>query len=134
MAWVKDEIGRVVALPREVGGIPLDEIGATGWGLSHATEVALEYCGFPLAGARVVVQGFGAVGYHAARFLTAKGALLVAAADSQGSIYNPKGLSVGQLWMLKRAGRSVVEYPDGKRIDGQQLIGLDCDIWRNNFV
>ena len=32
MAWVKDEIGRSVGLPREVGGIPLDEIGATGWG------------------------------------------------------------------------------------------------------
>ena len=42
MAWVKDEIGRVVGLPSDFGGIPLDEIGATGWGLSHATEVALE--------------------------------------------------------------------------------------------
>jgi glutamate dehydrogenase (NAD(P)+) len=45
MAWVKDEIGRAVGLPTEVGGIPLDEIGATGWGLCHATEVALQYCG-----------------------------------------------------------------------------------------
>ena len=35
MSWIQDEIGRVVALPREIGGIPLDEIGATGWGLSH---------------------------------------------------------------------------------------------------
>ena len=33
MAWVKDEIGRSVGLPRELGGIPLDEIGATGFGL-----------------------------------------------------------------------------------------------------
>jgi len=32
MAWVKDEIGRSVGLPKELGGIPLDEIGATGWG------------------------------------------------------------------------------------------------------
>ena len=30
MGWVKDEIGRAVGLPREIGGIPLDEIGATG--------------------------------------------------------------------------------------------------------
>ena len=46
MAWIKDEVGRVVGLPREVGGIPLDEIGATGWGLSHATDVALKFCDF----------------------------------------------------------------------------------------
>src|SRR6516225_10331210 len=30
MGWIKDEIGRAVGLPREIGGIPLDEIGATG--------------------------------------------------------------------------------------------------------
>ena len=46
MAWVRDEIGRVVALPRELGGIPLDQIGATGWGLSHATDVAADHCDF----------------------------------------------------------------------------------------
>ena len=34
MAWIRDEIGRAVGLPRELGGIPLDEIGATGQGLS----------------------------------------------------------------------------------------------------
>ncbi|MBZ0090812.1 MAG: hypothetical protein K8F27_01115, partial [Sulfuricellaceae bacterium] len=73
MAWVKDEIGRAVGLPREVGGIPLDELGATGWGIAHAVAEALPYCGLELAGARVVVQGFGAVGKHAARFLAAQG-------------------------------------------------------------
>ena len=43
MGWVRDEIGRAVGLPREIGGIPLDEIGATGWGLLHAIKVACEY-------------------------------------------------------------------------------------------
>ncbi|MCA9774282.1 MAG: Glu/Leu/Phe/Val dehydrogenase, partial [Myxococcales bacterium] len=71
MAWVKDEIGRAVGLPREVGGIPLDEIGATGWGVRHAAEIAAPMCGLKLRGARVAVQGYGAVGRHAARFLAA---------------------------------------------------------------
>jgi glutamate dehydrogenase (NAD(P)+) len=62
MAWIKDEIGRVVGLPREIGGIPLDEIGATGWGLSHVVDVAIQHCDFELKGAKFVVQGFGAVG------------------------------------------------------------------------
>ncbi|MBM3492682.1 MAG: Glu/Leu/Phe/Val dehydrogenase, partial [Alphaproteobacteria bacterium] len=40
MAWIRDEIGRAVGLPRVLGGIPLDEIGATGYGLAIAAEVA----------------------------------------------------------------------------------------------
>jgi len=129
MAWVKDEIGRVVGLPSDFGGIPLDEIGVTGWGLSHATEVALEYCDFDLEGARVVVQGFGAVGKHTARFLTEKGAMLVAVADSRGTIYNPLGLDVLALIELKTAGKSVADYPDGKKLDRDAVIDIECDIW-----
>nr|CBH39035.1 probable glutamate dehydrogenase [uncultured archaeon]CBH39347.1 probable glutamate dehydrogenase [uncultured archaeon] len=129
MAWVKDEIGRVVGLPSDFGGIPLDEIGATGWGLSHATEVALEYCDFDMEGARVVVQGFGAVGKHTARFLTEKGAMLVGVADSRGTIYNPLGLDVLALIELKTAGKSVADYPDGKKLDRDAVINIECDIW-----
>ena len=83
MAWIKDEIGRAVGLPPEIGGIPLDEIGATGLGLRASVEAAMKYCDFDLKGARVVVQGFGSVGKHAARFLASKGAVLIAACDSR---------------------------------------------------
>ena len=79
MAWIMDEIGRSVGLPREIGGIPLDEIGVTGFGLSIAAEVAEEFSGVELDGARVVLQGFGAVGKHAARFLSESGCVLVGA-------------------------------------------------------
>lgn len=129
MAWVKDEIGRVVGLPRELGGIPLDEIGATGWGISHVVDVALRFCDFELAGARIVVQGFGAVGYHAARFLTDKGAVLVGAADSQGTIHHPGGLNVETLSTLKQQGKSVVDYPEGERLERESIIDIPCDIW-----
>ena len=129
MAWVKDEIGRVVALPREIGGIPLDEIGATGWGLSHVVAVALEHCDFELAGARLVVQGFGAVGKHVARFLTAKGAVLVAVADSAGAIHNPDGLDMETLLSLKEAGKSVTEYAGAKTMGRDDIIDVECDIW-----
>jgi glutamate dehydrogenase/leucine dehydrogenase len=66
MAWVKDEIGRSVGLPRVLGGIPLDKIGATGYGLAVAAEVAAAEAKLPLDGARIAVEGFGAVGQHAA--------------------------------------------------------------------
>jgi len=129
MAWIRDEVERVVALPRELGGIPLDEIGATGWGLSHATYVASRFCDIEVKGARVVVQGFGAVGVHVARFLTARGAVLAAVADSRGAIHNPDGLDFAKLLELKQQGKGVSEYPDGKRLDRDDVVGVECDIW-----
>jgi glutamate dehydrogenase (NAD(P)+) len=129
MAWVKDEIGRSVGLPREVGGIPLDEIGATGWGLSHVTDVAVRYANLALRGARVVIQGFGAVGKHAARFLANQGAVLVAASDSAGTVYDPNGLDLGALIPLKEAGKSVCDYPGGQKLGRDAIIGVACDIW-----
>ena len=129
MAWVRDEIGRVVGLPREIGGIPLDEIGATGWGLSHVVDVALKYCDFELSGARFVVQGFGAVGKHVTRFLAAKGAVLVGVADSEGAIHNPNGLDVDELLRLKDDGQSVTAYVDAKKMQRDTVIEVECDIW-----
>lgn len=129
MAWIKDEIGRVVALPREIGGIPLDEIGATGWGLSHVVDVALQYCDFELAGARFVVQGFGAVGKNVTRFLAAKGAVLVAVADSAGAIHNPDGLDVDTLLTLKQQGKCVTDYVDARKMERDDVIDVECDIW-----
>ncbi len=129
MAWVKDEIGRAVGLPREVGGIPLDELGATGLGIAHAAEVAAGYCNLELAGARVAVQGFGAVGIHGARFLAERGAVLVAASDSRGATRNPRGLDVEALVAHKRQGEGVAGFAGGDPLERDSLIGVDCDIW-----
>jgi glutamate dehydrogenase (NAD(P)+) len=129
MSWIFDEIGRAVALPREIGGIPLDEIGATGFGLSHAVDVALDFVDFKLEGARVVIQGFGSVGKHAARFLAQKGAVLVGAADSRGAMFNQEGLNVHHLMELKAQRKSVVDYPDGESCDRERVIDIECEIW-----
>ena len=129
MAWVDDEIGRAVGLPPELGGIPLDEIGATGFGLAVAAEAAQGFCNLRLEGARVVVQGFGAVGRHAARFLAGKGAVLVAAADGRGAVHDAKGLDIDRLAALKDEGRSVADYPGGERLGREAVIDIECDIW-----
>jgi glutamate dehydrogenase (NAD(P)+) len=128
MAWVKDEIGRVVGLPAELGGIPLDEIGATGWGLCQAAEVAVHYCDFELEKARIVIQGFGAVGKHAARFLAAKDAVLVGVADSGGAVYSEDGLDVDELCRLKAAGKSITSYARGKQLEREAIVECPCEI------
>jgi len=129
MAWIKDEIGRSVGLPAAAGGIPLYEIGATGWGLRHAAEVAAPLCNLRLGGARVAIQGFGAVGKHAARFLAQRGTVLVAASDSRGTLFDPRGIDVAQLIRLKDSGKTVCDYPGGEKLGRDAVIDVDCDIW-----
>jgi glutamate dehydrogenase (NAD(P)+) len=129
MAWVKDEIGRAAGLPRELGGIPLDEIGVTGFGVAVAAEVAQSYCGVKLDGARIVVQGFGAVGRHAADFLVQRGARLVGVSDARGAIADPDGIDIAHLSALKAEGRSVGDHKRGRRIAADDLIDIECDIW-----
>ena len=129
MGWIKDETGRAVGLPRELGGIPLDEIGATGFGLVSAIEVAAERLGMALKGARVAVQGFGSVGKHAARLLAEKGAVLIGASDTQGTVTDSHGLDVAALISLKDAGRSLSDYPGGRKLDRDAVIDIPCDIW-----
>lgn len=128
MAWIKDEIGRAAGLPEAVGGIPLDEIGATGWGVAECAEIAAPLCGFALKGARVAVQGFGAVGKHAARFLAQRGAVLVAASDSNATLSDPAGLDVETLARLKEGGGSVADYTGGRKLGRDDVIAADCDI------
>jgi len=129
MAWAYDEIGRAVGLPPEIGGIPLDEIGATGFGVSICAEVAQRYCDLQLKGARVAVQGFGSVGKHAARFLAGKGALLVAASDSRGAVADPNGLDVENLVGHKNHTGTLNGYGSAQEIERDALIDVDCDIW-----
>jgi glutamate dehydrogenase (NAD(P)+) len=129
MGWIRDESGRSVGLPRELGGIPLDEIGATGFGLVAAIEEAATHLGLPLSGARFVIQGFGSVGKHAARFLAEKGAKLVAASDSQGTLADADGLDVARLIKLKAEGQPLRAYPRGRKLGGDAVIDIACDIW-----
>jgi glutamate dehydrogenase (NAD(P)+) len=129
MAWVKDEIDRAVGLPRVLGGIPLDEIGATGLGVAVAAEVAAHDVKLDLEGARVAVEGFGAVGQHSARFLGQRGTRLVAASDSHGAVQSPDGLDVEALIRHKRAGRPLGDFPSARSLARDQLVGVACDIW-----
>lgn len=129
MAWIKDETGRSIGLPRVVGGIPLDEIGATGFGLAIAAEAAQEHGGPRIAGARVAVQGFGAVGQHAARFLAERGAILIAASDSHATVVDLEGLDVNALIALKHRGGGLRDYAKGKKLGRDDIVGIASDIW-----
>jgi glutamate dehydrogenase/leucine dehydrogenase len=129
MAWVRDVTGRAVGLPRVLGGIPLDEIGATGLGLAAALDAVQEHGVLRLDGARLVVQGFGSVGKLAARFLAERGVRLVGVSDSRGARVRAAGFDVAELIAFKEAGHSVAEYGAGDAATEADLVALECDIW-----
>ena len=58
MAWIYDEIERAVGLPEEIGGVPLDKLGATGFGLAVCAETAAPHAGIDLKGATGCDTGF----------------------------------------------------------------------------
>ncbi len=129
MAFILDEIGRAVGLPKVLGGLPLDSLGMTGFGLSVACEVAAPQIGLTLEGARVIVQGFGNVGRAAARFLSEKGCRLIATCDSQGAIHNADGLDVDKLIEFQQSGEKVDRFPDGKALQRDEILRLESDIF-----
>jgi len=128
MAWVRDEIGRSVGLSKVLGGIPLDQVGATGFGLAVCAEVAQDFCGVRLDGARVVVQGYGNVGSHTARYLVERGAVLVGASDVDGTVFDPDGIDVEELWVVKRETHRVTDYPRGQKLPREAFVDVPCDI------
>ncbi|REJ75052.1 MAG: Glu/Leu/Phe/Val dehydrogenase [Acidobacteria bacterium] len=128
MAWVRDEIGRSVGLSKVLGGIPLDQVGATGFGIAICGEVAQEFSEIGLEGARVAVQGFGNVGQHAARFLAERGAVLTVASDLDGTVFDPDGIDIEELVRLKLETGQVTVYPRGRKLGRDAFIDLDCDI------
>jgi len=128
MAWVKDEGKSCAGLPKEVGGIPLDEIGATAYGVVASADVARDHLNMKLEGARVAMQGFGAVGKHAARFFAERGSVLVAAADFSGAVHDDNGLDVIALTRYVEEGGRICDFDGGERLQREAIVSVDCDI------
>ncbi len=131
MAWVRDEIRRSVGLSSVLGGIPLDQVGATGYGLAVCAETAQEFVDFDLKGSRVTIQGFGNVGQHAARYLVdpKRGAHVIAATDLDGTIYNPNGLDIEALCEHFHEHRVVTGFSGGEAMPINAFETIECDIF-----
>ena len=128
MAWVKDETGRAIGLPAASGGIPLDEIGATAWGVVAAAEGAGRYRQREGEGGRGESQGDGSVGKHSARFLSERGAKIVGVADISGALHDPDGIDVAGLTAHVEAGGLVGEFANGALLDRDEVVAIPCDI------
>jgi len=136
MAWIMDEysemvgynsFGVVTGKPVNVGG-SLGRNEATSLGLMYSVINAAKHVGMELKGATVVVQGYGNVGYHAAKLLHRIGSKIIAVSDSKGGIYNLDGLDPERVLEHKQEGGSVIGYHKGAPISNEDLLSLRCDI------
>jgi glutamate dehydrogenase (NAD(P)+) len=147
MAWIADTyaqlrsgeldaLGCVTAKPVSQGGIR-GRVEATGRGVFYGVreicrlEEDMKALGLTtgLAGKRVVIQGLGNVGYHAAKFFEEAGALIVGLSESEGAIANPKGLDVEKVMAHRKERRSILGFPGATDLPRrEEALELDCDI------
>ncbi len=137
MAWMMDTYSTNVgySVPGVVTGKPI-EIGgsrgrdeATSRGIMYVAHQAARKRGLDIKGAKVVVQGFGNVGWNAARLLaTEAGCKVVAVSDSNGGIHDPQGLDPVLVMEHKKRTGSVEGYGRSESISNEGLLELECDI------
>jgi len=148
MAWIADTYealspGQVDSLAC-VTGKPVTQGGirgrkeATGRGVQFGIREAFKYKAdlkkFGLAGGlegkRVAIQGFGNVGYHAARFLSEEdGCRIVAIGDVAGGSINPDGLNINHLSEYRDLTGGLKGFPGGKDLPGpRDVLEVECDI------
>ncbi|WP_428687942.1 Glu/Leu/Phe/Val family dehydrogenase [Roseibium sp.] len=148
MAWIADQYARmntsdinaracVTGKPPHAGGIQ-GRVEATGRGVQyalreffrHPEDIAAAGLTGTLEGKRVVVQGLGNVGYHAAKFLSGEdGAKITAIIERDGALHSEDGLDVEAVysWIQRHGG--VQGYADATYIEnGPSLLEADCDI------
>ncbi|VVC02308.1 Glutamate dehydrogenase 2 [uncultured archaeon] len=130
MAIIAETIGTPKAAtgkPASMGGLP-HELGSTGFGVFLSTEVALEHSRIPIAGASVAIEGFGNVVTFTAKFLTEKGAKVIAVSDSKGTVYSDKGLDYEMLMKVKKEKGTVTAYPGATVLSAAELFAIKCDV------
>lgn len=136
MAWMADEyskiqqyndFGVITGKPLDMGGCVGRET-ATARGVLYAVREAARVKGISLKDATFAVQGYGNVGYFAARFLAKQGGKLIAATDPSGGAYNQGGMNPELLLKHKNETGSVKNFPGSDEIDTEGLYALDCDI------
>jgi glutamate dehydrogenase (NAD(P)+) len=137
MGWMMDEFSkhRGYTTPGVITGKPMTLWGslgrddATARGAMYAIREAAKVVGVDLSKARVAIQGFGNAGtFGMALAQQMFGCSVVAVSDSQGGIYNPRGLDYRDVHDFKDATGSVVGFPDAQPISNADILEVDAEI------
>ena len=136
MAWIMDTYSMhmghtvtsvVTGKPMNVGG-SRGRLEATGRGVQVICDESLRYLQMPVAGCRVVIQGFGNVGSNAARLLMERGYKIVGVAEQDGGLLNPDGIEIHQLIEYKRRNATTLGFRGAEAVPSDELLTAECEI------
>jgi glutamate dehydrogenase (NAD(P)+) len=148
MAWIADTylsfhgssdinaLGCVTGKPIAQGGVR-GRREATGRGVMFGLRQAVSFkddmkrlkLTTGLEGKSVIVQGFGNVGYHAAKFLQEQGAVIIGIIEWDGAVVNPKGINVEDLDKYRIENKTITGFPKAKTIKNSlEVLEYECDI------
>jgi glutamate dehydrogenase (NAD(P)+) len=136
MAWLLDtysmmvghqELGVVTGKPVALGG-SVGREEATGRGVMYVLAKFFSTLNRNLEGVRIAVQGFGNVGFHAARLLDEMGATIVAVSDKFTGIYNNAGIDIDAAGKFVRETGKLIDCPQGDMLSNEELVGCDCEV------
>lgn len=137
MAWMVDtySMTRGVFTPEVATGKPISLYGslgrldATSRGVVITAREFFKAMSKPLKDTKVVIQGYGNVGYNAAKILYDEyGAKIIAVSDSKGGIYNPDGLNPHKVLEHKNNTGSVVGFPGTSPLAADEVLTVPCDL------
>lgn len=79
-------------------------------------------------GKRLIIQGFGKVGYHFARYMVSNGAKLIGVVEKEGSIYNANGIDPEKLMRYRNLKSTIAGYPIADSFEDDSVLFQECDI------
>lgn len=135
---VTESLAAVTGKPEEAGGIA-GRREAAGLGFYYALKAFLSETGLTetlginteLTERKIIVQGFGNVGYHICKFLTEKGkSKIIGVIDKKSGVYNENGLDIEELKKYQIINYRVGGFPGGKSIENtDEILSMECDIF-----
>ncbi len=137
MAWFMDTYSMTMgySVPEIVTGKPINIGGsegrteATGRGVIIAMREAMKSRGWMSRhDAKIVIQGFGNVGSHAAAYAHELGYRVTAVSDVRGGVVNENGLDIPALLEHVKATGSVMDFSEAENISNEDLLTLSCDV------
>ena len=125
----KNSLRGIVTGKTVLSGGSLGRDKATGQGLVFGVQAWAEEQRFSLNGCRFMVQGFGNVGYHAARLLHALGGRLVAVMDHTGSLRNDQGFDPIALREHSKKNGGIAGYESATSLNREEFFSTPVDIF-----
>jgi len=136
MAWIMDTYSQRegYSVPECVTGKPISVGGSEG--RNEATSLGVDICAreackqlnMKIKGATVAVQGYGNVGWNAAKIAYDWGGKILAVSDSTGGIYCKEGLNPYKVYEHKKKTGSVIDYKGSEKITNEEVLETRCDI------